>query len=55
MGSMLTEQSLRTFAFAGQYLTPFACLFGVIGSVFASAHREKLVGEGVRSLYLRQT
>lgn len=45
MGNMLTGQLLRTFAFAGQYLIPFACLFGAIGSVFARAKRKKLMAD----------
>ncbi|UAW97202.1 restriction endonuclease [Halopseudomonas nanhaiensis] len=45
MGGVVAGQLIRTFASFGQYLIPFACLFGAIGSVFARARRKKLLAD----------
>ena len=43
MGGIVAGQLLRTFAFGGQYLIPFACVLAAIGSVVTRARRRKLL------------
>lgn len=43
MGGILASQLLRTFAYFGQYLIPFACVLAAIGSLVSRTRRKKLI------------
>ena len=43
MGGILASQLLRTFAYFGQYLIPFACVLAAFGSIVSRAGRKKLM------------
>ena len=42
MGDVLAGQLWRTFALFGQYLIPFCCVLGAIGSIAARHKRKQL-------------
>lgn len=43
MGGVVAGQLLRTFAYGGQYLIPFACILAAIGSIASRARRKTLM------------
>lgn len=45
MGGIVASQLLRTFAFGGQYLIPFACVLAAIGSIASRLRRKKLIAD----------
>ncbi|WP_150303326.1 restriction endonuclease [Pseudomonas saliphila] len=48
MSGVMVSQLWHTFAMIGQYLIPFTCLIGAIGSIF-SRHRRKALLEDVKA------
>ena len=45
MGGIVMGQLLRTFAYGGQYLLPFACVLAAISSVVSRVRRKKLLAD----------
>lgn len=45
LSGVVASQLLRTFAFVGQFLIPFACVLAAIGSVASRARRKKLLAD----------
>lgn len=43
MSGVVAGQLLRTFAFGGQFLIPFACVLAAIGSIASRVRRKKLI------------
>src|SRR5690606_8392636 len=45
VGGIVMGQLLRTFAYGGQYLLPFACVLAAISSVVSRVRRKKLLAD----------